>query len=118
MKRSAQNFLIVAGALTALGLPFALAFPRTLLEKLVCVAALEVLSCSHGTPAPAPAATAPAKEDPVAAFEVVRAVLQSPRCVNCHPRGDAPLQGDDGHTHLQFVQRGPEGQLRLHGFSV
>ena len=27
-------FLIVSGALTAVGLPFALAFPRTLLEKL------------------------------------------------------------------------------------
>ena len=80
----------------------------------LCAAALAVLSCSHGTPAPAPApassaAAAPAK-DPVAAFEVVRGVLQSPRCVNCHPRGDAPLQGDDGHTHLQFVQRGPEGR--------
>ena len=77
-----------------------------------CAAALAVLSCSHGTPAPAAASAsaAPAKEDPVAAFEVVRAVLQSPRCVNCHPRGDAPLQGDDGHTHLQFVQRGPEGR--------
>jgi len=27
-------FLIITGALTALGLPFALAFPRSLLEKL------------------------------------------------------------------------------------
>jgi hypothetical protein len=75
-------------------------------------AASTILACSHGAPAPAqaPAAAAPAREDPIAAFETVRTVLQSPRCVNCHPRGDAPLQGDDGHVHLQFVQRGPEGR--------
>ena len=70
--------------------------------------ALAVISCSHA-PAPAPTAAAPAA-DPIASFEVVRGVLQSPRCVNCHPAGDAPLQGDDGHVHLQFVQRGPEGR--------
>jgi hypothetical protein len=45
MKRNAQNFLIVAGALTAFGLPFALAFPRTALEKLLCVAALLAAAC-------------------------------------------------------------------------
>ena len=75
-------------------------------------AASTILACSHGASAPAqaPAAAAPARGDPIAAFETVRAVLQSPRCVNCHPRGDAPLQGDDGHVHLQFVQRGPEGR--------
>src|SRR6185503_7018992 len=36
-------------------------------------------------------------------------VLQHPRCVNCHPSGDAPLQGDDSHEHVQFVRRGPDG---------
>ena len=69
--------------------------------------ALALISCSH---APAPAPPGPARADPVASFEVVRAVLQSPRCVNCHPVGDRPLQGDDSHVHLQFVQRGPEGR--------
>ena len=33
-------FLIIAGAITALFLPFALAFPPSLLEKLVAVVAL------------------------------------------------------------------------------
>jgi hypothetical protein len=47
--------------------------------------------------------------DPLAAFETVRGVLQSPRCVNCHPAGDVPLQGDDSHLHLQNVRRGPDG---------
>jgi hypothetical protein len=36
--------------------------------------------------------------------EVVR-VLQSPRCMNCHPAGDRPLQGDDGHVHAQNISR-------------
>ena len=36
-------------------------------------------------------------------------VLQHPRCVNCHPNGDRPLQGT-GYPHQPPVQRGdPEG---------
>jgi mono/diheme cytochrome c family protein len=44
-----------------------------------------------------------------AAFLQVYRVLTSPRCQNCHPAGDAPLQGDDSHVHLQNVKRGPDG---------
>ena len=33
-------FLIIAGALTALGLPFAVAFPHTFIDKALAVAAL------------------------------------------------------------------------------
>jgi hypothetical protein len=44
------------------------------------------------------------------AWEEVRGVFQHPRCQNCHPAGDAPLQGDDGIPHLQNVQRGPQGR--------
>ena len=44
-----------------------------------------------------------------AAFLQVYKVLISPRCANCHPAGDAPLQGDDSHVHLQNVKRGPDG---------
>jgi hypothetical protein len=44
-----------------------------------------------------------------AAFEQVYKVLLSPRCANCHPAGDAPLQGDDSHVHTQNVKRGPDG---------
>ncbi len=46
----------------------------------------------------------------LAAFETVRAVLQHPRCQNCHIPGDAPLQFDDGRIHAQEVLRGPEGE--------
>jgi len=37
-------FLIIAGALTAIFMPFALAFPPTLLEKLAAVAALVLVA--------------------------------------------------------------------------
>ncbi|HZL98710.1 MAG TPA: hypothetical protein VFD43_00530 [Planctomycetota bacterium] len=56
----------------------------------------------------APAPTAPA--DPLVAWRVVYGVLQHPRCVNCHPAGDAPLQGDSQLPHGQLVQRGPDGR--------
>lgn len=45
-----------------------------------------------------------------AAFLEAYKVLMHPRCLNCHPAGDAPLQGDDSHVHGQNVQRGPDGK--------
>jgi hypothetical protein len=59
--------------------------------------------------------TNPTPQDPgrvaaLAAFETVRGVLQHPRCQNCHPAGDAPLQGDEGRVHEMNVKRGPEGR--------
>jgi mono/diheme cytochrome c family protein len=44
------------------------------------------------------------------AWAVVYRVLQHPRCVNCHPAGDVPLQGDEGLPHAQAVARGEDGQ--------
>ena len=44
-----------------------------------------------------------------AAFLRAWTVFNSPRCRNCHPAGDAPLQGDDSHVHIQDVKRGPDG---------
>jgi cytochrome c5 len=45
-----------------------------------------------------------------AAFLRAWTVFDSPRCKNCHPSGDAPLQGDDSHVHIQDVKRGPDGK--------
>ena len=45
----------------------------------------------------------------VQAFMQVYKVLMSPRCMNCHPAGDAPLQGDDSRIHIMKVQRGKDG---------
>jgi hypothetical protein len=46
----------------------------------------------------------------VKAFMKVYKVLMSPRCMNCHPSGDAPLQGDDSRIHTMNVQRGQDGK--------
>ena len=45
-----------------------------------------------------------------AAFTEAAKVFLSPRCMNCHPAGDVPFQGDDSRPHAQRVQRGPEGK--------
>jgi hypothetical protein len=61
----------------------------------------------------APPSDSPPKPDRAAgraAFETVRAVFQHPRCQNCHPDGDVPLQGDDGRLHNQHIRRGPKGE--------
>src|ERR1051325_1793616 len=45
-----------------------------------------------------------------AAFMDVYKVLMSPRCMNCHPAGDIPLQGDDSHLHTMYPRRGIDGR--------
>ena len=45
-----------------------------------------------------------------AIFTEMGKVLTHPRCVNCHPRTDRPLQGDKGELHMPAVIRGnPKG---------
>ena len=44
------------------------------------------------------------------AFLAAYKVLMSPRCMNCHPKGDVPLQGEDSHLHTQGVKRGIDGK--------
>lgn len=46
----------------------------------------------------------------VKAFMQVYKVLTSARCMNCHPSGDIPLQGDDSHFHTMSPQRGIDGK--------
>jgi hypothetical protein len=45
----------------------------------------------------------------VALFSEAGKVIQNPRCVNCHPRGDRPLQTDAGRPHEPLVVRGVDG---------
>lgn len=44
----------------------------------------------------------------IALFTEMGKVIQHPRCMNCHPRGDRPLQ-HDGVPHSPPVERGPAG---------
>jgi hypothetical protein len=46
----------------------------------------------------------------VKAFMQVYKVLMSPRCMNCHPSGDVPLQGDNSHIHTMLPKRGKDGK--------
>ena len=45
-------------------------------------------------------------ERSIALFNEMGKVLQHPRCVNCHPRGDSPLQGMAMEEHEPPVVRG------------
>jgi hypothetical protein len=49
---------------------------------------------------------AESKEAFIAAYKV----FMHPRCLNCHPSGDVPLQGDDSRLHPQGVKRGKDGK--------
>lgn len=47
----------------------------------------------------------PSAADP---FTTMMRVLTHKRCVNCHPSGDRPRQGEDSHYHNFGVLRGPD----------
>jgi hypothetical protein len=49
-----------------------------------------------------------------ALFTELGKVLTHPRCVNCHPAGDRPHQGELGRLHQPPVERGADG----HGLAV
>jgi hypothetical protein len=88
---------------------------RPPLRTLFCVSALALVIgfgiMSFRSPVtPGKGAFSPADSvASVQAFMGVYKVLMSPRCMNCHPAGDAPLQGDDSHIHTMNVQRGIDG---------
>jgi hypothetical protein len=42
-------------------------------------------------------------------FTELSKVLTSPRCLNCHPAGDRPRQGDSARLHQPPVYRGKDG---------
>jgi len=60
-------------------------------------------------PAEAFAEIADERERSLALFNEAAKVITHPRCVNCHPAGDRPLQGEDSHPHVPPVTRGPAG---------
>ena len=44
-----------------------------------------------------------------ALFTELGKVLQHPRCINCHPAGDRPRQGNASRLHQPPVERGADG---------
>jgi hypothetical protein len=55
------------------------------------------------------ASIADEKQRSLALFGEAGKVIASARCMNCHPAGDRPAQGDDRHPHLPLVVRGIDG---------
>jgi mono/diheme cytochrome c family protein len=55
------------------------------------------------------ASIAATEQRSVAYFVELGKVLTHPRCVNCHPAGDRPRQGDEGRLHQPPVERGADG---------
>lgn len=45
----------------------------------------------------------------IALFQEAGKVIQHPRCLNCHPANDRPLQNDNGQPHQPLVMRGVDG---------
>jgi hypothetical protein len=52
------------------------------------------------------ASIADEKERSLALFQEAGKVITHARCMNCHPAGDRPAQGDDRHPHMPLVVRG------------
>jgi hypothetical protein len=50
-----------------------------------------------------------ARTEPVEPFQEIAAVLEHPRCLNCHTLTGFPKQGDDRHRHTVNVMRGADG---------
>jgi hypothetical protein len=87
----------------------------------VVVVAGGVLQHTIGQPRPAPAAAkdlrpvasfaqmSDERARSIALFEEAGKVLLHPRCVNCHPAGDRPLQNTNMQPHEPLVVRGPDG---------
>ncbi|HKK78306.1 MAG TPA: hypothetical protein VJ933_01705, partial [Phaeodactylibacter sp.] len=79
---------------------------------LVLMGVVAVLGYSEAPPgdAPFPMTPEPSGHEPTPeeAFDQMMKVLTHKRCVNCHPSGDRPLQGEDSHIHNFGVQRGPD----------
>jgi hypothetical protein len=78
-----------------------------------------LLSGLAGPPASAqvPGPAAPLETSPEAAelYLQIHQVLTHPRCLNCHPKGDSPKQGDQRSIHTPPITRGPhdDGPLGL-----
>lgn len=82
--------------------------PRS--SRFAVILLLSLAACTEPEPAPGPEAHPDPAAASKAAFVATYEVFMHPRCMNCHPSGDAPLQGDDSHPHAQNVRRGPDGK--------
>ncbi len=78
------------------------------MSMLTAYAVAEAQSDSLASPESFASIGDPAKRS-AALFTELGKVLMHPRCVNCHPAGDRPRQGDEGRLHQPPVDRGTDG---------
>ncbi len=85
---------------------------RAALGKTLVVLLLVAGAAAFAGDSTSPAPPSVAKNDAAAkaAFLAAYPVFMHPRCMNCHPVGGSPLQGDDSHAHTQNVQRSSDGK--------
>jgi hypothetical protein len=91
------------------GLIIGLASAAAVLAAGLAVSAREPEAAQGLKPVSAFADIADENERAIAIFNEAGKVIQHPRCVNCHPAGDRPQQGEDGHPHQPLVVRGIDG---------
>jgi hypothetical protein len=53
-------------------------------------------------------AAAQSKSESENLFMQMHRVLTHPRCLNCHPKGNSPKQGDEARLHVPRMTRGPQ----------
>ena len=88
---------------------------RALLPSFTCLAVLVSVMAAAQTPTtselrPPTAVTATDQaERSRALFNEAAKVITHPRCMNCHPATERPLQGDDKRPHMPPVVRGEGG---------
>jgi hypothetical protein len=84
------------------------AVAAVLTSMLTAYAVAEAQSDSLATPESFDSISDRAKRS-AALFTELGKVLTHPRCVNCHPAGDRPHQGEEGRLHQPPVERGADG---------
>ncbi|MFZ0460344.1 MAG: hypothetical protein WAM17_18255 [Rhodoplanes sp.] len=77
--------------------------PRFLYVSVAGVLAAALLATAALSQAP----SSPNPVDGLAAWDKIAAVMQHPRCLNCHQL-EAPLRGDSRGPHIPRVTRGPD----------
>ena len=90
---------------------------RRVKNKLVAIPLLAVVMATQVSNAPAESLATPESFDAIgdtaarsaALFTEAGKVLTHARCVNCHPAGDRPRQGDVRRLHQPPVARGDDG---------
>ena len=78
---------------------------RRAMIGLLCAATL-LVGCS-ATQAPAGSSSS---STAASQFGEIASVLRSPRCINCHPSGNSPHQGDEQRIHDYRVTRGADNR--------